>query len=434
MHRLKRRRGKRPAPRNTPDPSPSPAVDPAALNEALIGRLKENLILHDPRVEAAFRAVPRHLFLPGLPLEEAYRDEAIPTKRLADGQVVSSSSQPAIMAIMLEQLALEPGQCVLEIGAGTGYNAALIAHIVGETGHVVSIDIDEDIVESAESHLAAAGIGEVEVACGDGFLGYPDAAPYDRIILTAASWDVAPAWREQLKPGGRIVLPLDIKHSQKSVALEAREGYLESVSLTPCGFMALRGMLTRPEQDLILRPGLRFVTDASGPLDPETIYWLLVNPYRDLPVGAQVTSSEIFDGLGLWLGLHEPNLCSLSGEGEQAALVPFLLGVASKWQTTSGILEGDRLCLLMRPPDQAPPADWDGDRRKPFALLVRSYGSDDRLAQRLIDQVDAWVAAGRPGSAGQMRIKVYPAESDYAPAPGEIVISNPWSKLVLEWG
>lgn len=433
MQKLKRRRGKRSTPRNNPDSNPSQAGDPVALNEALIGRLKENFILHDPRVEAAFRAVPRHLFLPGLPLEEAYRDEAIPTKRLADGQVVSSSSQPAIMAIMLEQLALEPGHRVLEIGAGTGYNAALIAHIVAETGHVVSIDIDEDLVESAMFHLAAAGIRGVEVVCGDGFLGYPDAAPYDRIILTVAAWDIAPAWREQLKPGGRIVLPLDIKHSQKSVALESREGYLESISVTPCGFMALRGMLTRPEQDLLLRPGLRFITDTTGPIDVEAVYWLLTSPHRDLPVGAQITSSEIFDGLGLWLSLHEPNLCSLSGEGEQAALVPFLLGVTSKWQTTSGILEGDKLCLLMRSPDQTPPADWDCDRRKPFALLVRSFGSDDTLAQRLIGQVAAWVTAGRPGSAGQMRIKIYPADSDCVPAPGEIIISNPWSKLVLDW-
>src|SRR5512146_3300442 len=114
-------------------------------------------VLIDPRVEAAFRAVPRHLFLPDLTPEEAYRDEAIPTKRLQTGQIVSSSSQPSIMAIMLEQLALEPGQRVLEIGAGTGYNAALIAHLVGETGHVVSLDIDQDIVDAAWLHLAATG-------------------------------------------------------------------------------------------------------------------------------------------------------------------------------------------------------------------------------------------------------------------------------------
>lgn len=110
--------------------------------QALVDKLIRDGNLTDPRVEAAFRAVPRHLFLPDLTLEEAYRDDAIPTKRLPDGEVVSSSSQPAIMAIMLEQLALEPGQRVLEIGAGTGYNAALIAFILGETGQVIAIDID----------------------------------------------------------------------------------------------------------------------------------------------------------------------------------------------------------------------------------------------------------------------------------------------------
>ena len=110
--------------------------DANALNQNLVDQLKWKGILTLPEVEAAFRAVPRHLFLPDLPLEEVYQDEAIATKML-DGQFVSSSSQPAIMAIMLEQLQLEAGQRVLEIGAGTGYNAALMAHIVGETGQVV---------------------------------------------------------------------------------------------------------------------------------------------------------------------------------------------------------------------------------------------------------------------------------------------------------
>ena len=130
--------------------------DAAALHQALVDQLKDDGHIESPRVEGAFRAVPRHHFLPEQPIAEAYRNRAIPTKHL-DGEAVSSSSEPAIMAIMLEMLDLQPGQNVLEIGAGTGYNAALMAQIVGETGQVTAIDIDQDIVEAAQAHLAAAG-------------------------------------------------------------------------------------------------------------------------------------------------------------------------------------------------------------------------------------------------------------------------------------
>src|SRR5712691_4736152 len=173
-----------------------------ALHQALVDQLKRLDCIGTPHVEAAFRAVPRHLFLPGTPLDRVYSDEAIPTKHL-DGATVSSSSQPAIMAFMLEQLQLQPGHRVLEIGAGTGYNAALMAHIVGDTGRVVTVDLDEDLVASAREHLAAAGVNHVQVVCGEGGLGCPDGAPYDRIILTVGPSDILPAWREQLKPDGR---------------------------------------------------------------------------------------------------------------------------------------------------------------------------------------------------------------------------------------
>ena len=101
--------------------------------------------------------MPRHLFLPGVEPGKSYADEAIPTKWQPDGRAISSSSQPAVMAVMLEQLCVEAGQRVLEIGAGTGYNAALLSHLVGEAGAVTTVDIDEDLVEQASRHLAKPG-------------------------------------------------------------------------------------------------------------------------------------------------------------------------------------------------------------------------------------------------------------------------------------
>src|SRR3954447_22853894 len=107
---------------------------------ALIAHLDRTGALHDDAVRAALLHVPRHLFLPDEPLERAYADDAIPTK-IADGVAISSASQPAIVAVMLEQLALAPGMRVLEIGAGTGYNAALLRTLVGPHGQVTTVDI-----------------------------------------------------------------------------------------------------------------------------------------------------------------------------------------------------------------------------------------------------------------------------------------------------
>ena len=158
-------------------------------------------------VTAAFLTVPRHVFLPQVEAAQAYQDRAIVTKSDARGLPVSSSTQPAMMAIMLEQLELAAGQRVLEIGTGTGYNAAVIATIVGEAGAVVTIDIEPDVVDQARASLAAAGFAGVTVVRGDGADGVPGLAPYDRIIVTAGAWDLAPRWRAQLGAGGRIVLP-----------------------------------------------------------------------------------------------------------------------------------------------------------------------------------------------------------------------------------
>lgn len=221
---------------------PAAPPDPTTLNAALVDKLVRGGLIRSPRVEAAFRAVERHHFLPGVALEEVYRDRAIPTRRLG-GRVVSSSSQPAIMAIMLEQLAVEPGMRVLEVGAGTGYNAALMASLVGPEGRVTTVDVDPEVVAAARQHLAAAGVDAVRVVLGDGRLGHPEGAPYDRVILTVSAAEVEPAWRAQLAPGGRLVMPLLLLDDlQKVVAFEERDGALESVSVASGGFMSLRSL------------------------------------------------------------------------------------------------------------------------------------------------------------------------------------------------
>jgi protein-L-isoaspartate(D-aspartate) O-methyltransferase len=211
-------------------------------NRELVTHLQKTGVLTDPAVAAAFQSVLRHQFLPGRRLAYVYDDTAIPTKTDEHGLALSSSSQPAIMALMLQQLALRPGQRVLEIGAGTGYNAALMSRLVVPGGEVYTLDIDEEVCAQARANLGAAGVEDVRVVDADGAGGWPEAAPFDRVIVTASVADLAPAWVEQLIDGGRLVLPLALAGpSHLCVAFVKRGRALVSESLSSCGFLPLRG-------------------------------------------------------------------------------------------------------------------------------------------------------------------------------------------------
>jgi protein-L-isoaspartate(D-aspartate) O-methyltransferase len=209
--------------------------------DRLVDGLVRDGAIRDERIERAFRAVPRHWFLPETDLDDVYRDRAVVTHRGPDDVPISSSSQPALMARMLTQLAVEPGMTVLEIGTGTGYNAALLGQLVGPAGRVVTIDVDPAVTGPAERHLAAAGASNVTVVTGDGW-SPPAGGTFDRIEATVGVWDIAPAWLDQLRRGGVLVVPLWLRAGQQvSVAFGPTGGRLVSSSVEPCGFMRMRG-------------------------------------------------------------------------------------------------------------------------------------------------------------------------------------------------
>ncbi len=199
-------------------------------------------------VEQAMRAVLRDCFLPNLAVDDVYSGRAIVIRRGPDGVPLSSSSEPAIMARMLEQLEARPGHRVLEIGTGTGYNAALLGRLVGPNGQITTVDIDQEITADAERHLRAVDASNVAVVTGDGWEHVPGRSRFDRIEATVGVWDLSPAWVDVLHDDGILVAPLWLRAGlQASVAFIKRGGRLQSVAVEPCSFMRLRGVGAGPE-------------------------------------------------------------------------------------------------------------------------------------------------------------------------------------------
>ncbi len=225
-----------------------PSRDSDRLRRVLVDELRRAGAIRSPATEDAFLAVPRELFVGAVLAERGlgavYADEALITKRDAHGMPLSSSSQPTMMATMLEQLEPRPGDRVLEVGAGTGYNAALLAHLVGRQGQVTTIDIDSDLARRARRALRAAG-ARARTVVGDGRAGFPARAPYDRMIVTACADAIPTAWLEQLADGGRLQLPLRLDPDGAAIQLiptfERHGAVLRSRTITWGGFMPLHG-------------------------------------------------------------------------------------------------------------------------------------------------------------------------------------------------
>jgi len=188
-------------------------ADAAARREMVERQLRGRDIV-DPRVLAAMSTVPRHRFVPEAERAAAYGDHALPIGR---GQTIS---QPYVVALMTQLLALRGGERVLEVGTGSGYQAAVLAQLAGE---IYSIEIDPVLADRARTTLAALGAANVHVRAGDGFFGWPEAAPFDAIIITAATPRLPDALRDQLRDGGRVVAPLE-RADGEDLAVGIRHG------------------------------------------------------------------------------------------------------------------------------------------------------------------------------------------------------------------
>jgi len=185
----------------------------------------------DPHVLSALLKVERHRFVPEKYLDSAYSDQPLP---IGEGQTIS---QPYIVALMTELLELKGGEKVLEIGTGSGYQAAILAELAKE---IYTIEIIEPLASRARERLSELGYQNVKVKAGDGYLGWPEAAPFDAIIVTAAPDHIPKPLIDQLTEGGRMVVPVGT-YTQELMKIIKRSGKIETTNVIPVLFVPMTG-------------------------------------------------------------------------------------------------------------------------------------------------------------------------------------------------
>ena len=204
-----------------------------AINDLII-YLKNSKFLTDERVESALRNIPRHEFIPESELDYAYNNEPLPTMKK------QTISQPGVVTRMTEWLDVKDGQKILEIGTGSGWQSAILSYLVG-TGNVYSIERHPELVKFAQENLKKLKIDNVHVILGDGSIGYSKAAPYDRIIITAACSEIPLPLIDQLNENGLILAPVG-DNSQSLILLQkTTKGMVEIKNQSKYVFVPLVG-------------------------------------------------------------------------------------------------------------------------------------------------------------------------------------------------
>jgi len=234
------------APDDQPPPS-RPTHQHLSFNErveerqAMVFQQIQARDIKDPNVLQAMRTVPRHAFVPSSQEVHAYRDYPLP---IGEGQTIS---QPYIVAFMTEALRLDPNSTVLEIGTGSGYQAAVCAEIAR---HVYTIEIVEPLATEAAQRLKTLGYPNVYVRAGDGYHGWPEKGPFDAIIGTAAAKRIPPALLDQLAPGGRMILPVGNAWGFQHLVLITKDlgGALRRRQVMPVRFVPMTGQVQQPAE------------------------------------------------------------------------------------------------------------------------------------------------------------------------------------------
>lgn len=394
----------------------------SAYADELRTRLTEELVadgtITSQGVEAAFRAVPRHLFAPGVTLEEAYAQDIVVIKKDEHGTTISSVSAPRIQAMMLEQAGLRPGMRVLEIGSG-GFNAALMAELVGSDGHVTTVDIDPDVVDRARRCLKDAGYSRVNVVQADAENGVPEHAPYDAIIVTFGTWDIPPAWVDQLAEAGSLTVPIRMRSMTRSVTFTRTDDHLVSQSAEVCGFVCAQGAGSRDERLLLLRGkeiGLRF--DEDFPEQPDLLNGALNTSRVENWTGVRIERMVPYDDLQMWLATALDGYCRIAVDPElDTGLVSPIVR-----RSTDAVVDGDSFAYLAARRLDETMAEFGVHAFGPHATA---------LAETVAEQVRVWDRRHRHGAGP--RIAAYPVNTPDSDLPIGRVITKRHVRLVLSW-
>lgn len=350
---------------------------PEALRAAMVDRIKKAGHARTPAVEHALRTIPRHLFVPEATTEDAYANVAVITKRDDDGTPLSCASVPTVVAMQLDQLDVQPGHNVLEIGAGTGYNAALLAEQAGPTGSVTTVDIDPEVTAQSRRALDENGFVQVEVITRDGSHGAPENASYDRIIVTVGAFDIPAAWHDQLKPGGRLIVPLRWRGQTRSVAFVRDGDVLRSDSVRLCGFVPMIGQDNETSGNIDAAGHVTLYWDSDQDITLTELYGVLSQPKTPVWSGVTVGEQEPFDGIWLRMTGTEPGTCRIAAD--VIAVAESLCNPAIHDRSPALVDRSSLSYLTYRRVDGG------------AELGAIGHGqAAQQLAERLCDQIQAW--------------------------------------------
>lgn len=398
----------------------------ALLRAKVVDELITEGTIRSSAVEAAMRKVRREIFVPGADLDEVYHVyNGVVTKRDTAGNSMSSVSAPHLQAHMLEQAEITAGMHVLEVGSG-GYNAALLAELVGDSGDVTSVDIDEEIVDRASRLLADAGYPQVCVVCSDAEAGVREYAPYDRILVTAGAWDIPPAWVDQLAEGGRLLVPLQVRGLSRTIAFEKVDGGLMSRSSKLFGFVPMQGAGAHASTLVVLREGVTVRFDdepaADAWVDPRALEGVLDTPRVEVGSGAMIGRFEPWATAQMWLATALPGFCRvvvdrersngvISPPGRHSAAMATVSGDALAYVTTRGTDDPDLVEFVVHAFGPAPDARG--------------------LAEEVAEQLRIWARVHRGGPGPQLR--VYPASTPDDQLPPGRVVDKKHCRITISW-
>lgn len=326
-------------------------------------------------------------------LATLYSDRALVLFGDDDNDVPSTISQPSFVLRMLDMLQLKPGQRVFELGAGSGWNAALMGNLVAPTGVVYSLELIPEVAQTAAATIASLGITNVNVIEGDAGEGYPEGAPYDRAIFTAGAYDLPHPFFEQIKEGGLFLIVIKSEGGGDTLFLLRKEHeYFESLEAMPCGFVQMRG---------------KYQLDSLKPIDLETLpEWSELKEkqvgVRPFWWGGKGKADFPWRTLGVrsFLSITEPSFRAFKNIGEQR-----------REEYYFGLWDQEQNSLVLAKDD-----------------LLLSYGNTI-ATEHLLNSLEGWVQLGMPGAAS-FGVRIYPIEFPLTAKNNEWIVKRKESQFL----